>query len=436
MIDPAGTAPPSKEHGVSANSKSSHIVAGAFGNILEWYDFAVFGFLAPVIADQFFPAHDSLAGLIRVYGVFAAGYLMRPLGGMIFGHIGDRVGRKRALELSILMMALPTFLVGVLPTYAQIGTWAALLLIGLRLVQGVSIGGELIGSISYIVEMAPPGKRGFHGSWTLFTATGGILLGSLLVMVLRNALGDEAMAAWAWRVPFLLGIAIAGAGLWLRMGLPESDVFEASSNQATRQSPVVEALREARGAIAHLSVLLCLFAAGFYILFVWMPTYYTDILEPPVPHAYAVNSLAMVALLTAIPVAGALSDRFGRRRVLLTGMILTGFLSYPLFLLIDTGVAAYALAAQVIFAVVIALNQGPIPAYMAEMFPTRIRSSAIGIAYNVTVGVLGGTAPLVSTWLISETGNMAAPAFYLIGLALVSATALLLLRVKQGEPLS
>ena len=314
---------------MSTNDKSSHIVAGAFGNILEWYDFAVFGFLAPVIADQFFPAHDSLAGLIRVYGVFAAGYLMRPLGGMIFGHIGDRVGRKRALELSILMMALPTFLVGVLPTYAQIGTWAALLLILLRLIQGVSIGGELIGSISYIVEMAPPKKRGLHGSWTLFTATGGILVGSLLVTILRNTLGDEAMADWAWRVPFLLGIAIAGAGLWLRMGLPESDVFEARSDPGTKQSPVVEALREASGPIAHLCVLLCLFAAGFYILFVWMPTYYADILEPPVPHAYAINSLAMVALLAVIPVAGALSDRFGRRRVLLTGMVLTQSVYLP-----------------------------------------------------------------------------------------------------------
>ena len=421
---------------MSRNSKTNHVVAGAFGNILEWYDFAVFGFLAPVMASQFFPAQDSLAGLIRVYGVFAAGYLMRPLGGMIFGHIGDRMGRKRALELSILMMALPTVLVGLLPTHAQIGSWAALLLVLLRLIQGVSIGGELIGSISYLVEMAPAKKRGLHGSWTLFTATGGILLGSLLVTALRDALGEQAVADWGWRVPFLLGIVIAGAGLWLRMGLPESEVFEARSDSQDEPSPVTMALREAKGPILHLCALLLLFSAGFYILFVWMPTYYSDILDPPVPHSYAVNSIAMVALLAMIPVAGSLSDRIGRRRVLLIGMASMAVLAYPLFLVIDTGVAAYALGAQAAFAMVIALNQGPIPALMAEMFPTRIRSSAIGIAYNVTLGIVGGTAPLMSTWLIARTGDLAAPAYYLIGLAAVSIVALLGLKLKQGEPLA
>ena len=397
---------------MSRNSKTNHVVAGAFGNILEWYDFAVFGFLAPVMASQFFPAQDSLAGLIRVYGVFAAGYLMRPLGGMIFGHIGDRMGRKRALELSILMMALPTVLVGLLPTHAQIGSWAALLLVLLRLIQGVSIGGELIGSISYIVEMAPAKKRGLHGSWTLFTATGGILLGSLLVTALRDALGEQAVADWGWRVPFLLGIVIAGAGLWLRMGLPESEVFEARSESQDEPSPVTMALREAKGPILHLCALLLLFSGGFYILFVWMPTYYSDILDPPVPHSYAVNSIAMI------------------------GMASMAVLAYPLFLVIDTGVAAYALGAQAAFAVVISLNQGPIPALMAEMFPTRIRSSAIGIAYNVTLGIVGGTAPLMSTWLIARTGDLAAPAYYLIGLAAVSIVALLGLKLKQGEPLA
>ncbi len=425
---------------MSKSNRSNHVIAGAFGNILEWYDFAVFGFLAPAMANQFFPAHDSLAGLIRVYGVFAAGYLMRPLGGMIFGHIGDRMGRKRALELSILMMALPTVLVGLLPTHAQIGSWAALLLVLLRLIQGVSIGGELIGSISYLVEMAPAKKRGLHGSWTLFTATGGLLLGSLLVTALRDTLGAQAVADWGWRIPFLLGIVIAGAGLWLRMGLPESDVFEAraepEAGPEAGPSPVVLALREAGGPILHLCALLLLFAGGFYILFVWMPTYLSDILDPPVPHSYAVNSIAMVALLALIPVAGSLSDRLGRRRVLLTGMVLMAVLAYPLFLVIDTGVAAYVLGAQVVFAVVIALNQGPIPALMAEMFPTRIRSSAIGIAYNVTLGIVGGTAPLASTWLIAQTGDLAAPAYYLTGLATVSTVALLGLKLKQGEPLA
>ena len=427
---------PTGGEAVSEQGNTKNLVAGVFGNVLEWYDFAAFGFLAPVISDQFFPADDTIAGLIKVYGVFAAGYLMRPLGGMIFGHIGDRRGRKRALELSILLMALPTFLVGCLPTHAHIGAAAAGLLIALRLVQGVSIGGELIGSISYIVEIAPPEKRGFHGSWTLFTATAGILLGSLTVTLLRAVLEDESMALWGWRLPFLLGVAIAAVGIWLRVGLDESKVFEESSAlDRSSRSPVVRALSEAGRPIAQLCGLLSLFGSGFYMVFVWMPTYLADILQPPVPHAYRINSLSMVLLLALIPVAGALSDRVGRRVVLMVGIVLAGVLAYPFFLVVDTSVEAYALAAQLVFAAVLAATMGPMPAYMAEMFPTRIRSSAVGISYNTTVGLLGGTTPLVSTWLISETGDVASPALYLIAVSVVSAAALLTLRVKEGTPL-
>ena len=414
----------------------TYVVAGAFGNILEWYDFAVFGFLAPVISSQFFPADDRFAGLIKVYGVFAAGYLMRPIGGMLFGHLGDRFGRKRALELSILMMALPTFLVGCLPTHDQIGTSAALLLIVLRLAQGVSVGGELIGSMSYIVETAPPGKRGLYGSWTLFTAIGGILVGSIAVTLLRGVLDAAELAAWGWRVPFLCGIAIAGVGIWLRLSLPESEAFErASAEDDSDRSPVVRAFAEAGGRIAQLSALLALFGTGFYMLFVWMPTYYTDILHPPIPHAYLINCVSMLLLIALLPVAGALSDRVGRRPVLLVGMILNALLIYPLFVLVDTSQVAFALAAQLGFAVLIAAVQGPMPALMAEMFPTRIRSSALGISYNTTLGLLGGTAPLVATWLISSTGDLAAPAFYLVFLSAVSMVALLTLRVREGGPL-
>jgi len=421
---------------MSSKTNRQHTLAGAFGNVLEWYDFAVFAFLAPVMGTQFFPADDPLASLIKVYGVFAAGYLMRPLGGVIFGHIGDRMGRKRALELSILMMAVPTFLVGCLPTHAEIGTAAAALLIALRLLQGVSVGGELVGSISYVVEMAPPAKRGLHGSWTLFTAIGGILIGSLTVSLLRSLLPDEAMASWGWRLPFLLGIGIAGVGIWLRVGLPESEAFtQSASPDASGRSPVTLALHQAGPRIAHLCAVLALFSAGFYILFVWMPTYYTDILQPPVPHAYWINSLSMFFLLVMIPISGALSDRFGRRPVLITGMLATALLAYPLFVVVDTSVAAYALGAQLVFAILVATNQGPMPAYMAEMFPTPIRSSAIGISYNVMVGLLGGTAPLVSTWLIAESGNLAAPALYLIALAAISGVAVLTLRVKDRGPL-
>jgi MHS family proline/betaine transporter-like MFS transporter len=284
--------------------------------------------------------------------------------------------------------------------------------------------------------MAPPAKRGLHGSWTLFTAIGGILVGSIAVTLLRGALDADDLASWGWRVPFLFGVVIAGVGIWLRVGLPESEAFEqASKEDGSDRSPVLRAVTEAGGRIAHVSALLALYATGFYMLFVWMPTYYTDILHPPIPHAYMVNTVSMVLLLVLLPLSGALSDRVGRKPVLLVGMILTALLVYPLFVAVDTSRVAFALAAQLGFAVLIATVQGPMPAYLAEMFPTRIRSSALGISYNITLGLLGGTAPLIATWLISSTGDLAAPAFYLMFLSVVSIIALLTLRVEEGGPL-
>ncbi len=199
-----------------------HALAGTVGNILEWYDFAVYGFLAPIIGPLFFPEDDTMAGLIKTYGIFAAGYLMRPVGGIVFGHVGDRMGRKKALQLSIAMMAIPTVLVGLLPVYAQIGPMAALLLIVLRLLQGISVGGELIGSMSYLVETAPPGRRGLNGSWSVCGGVAGILLGSLVATLLNNLLSPSAMNDWGWRVPFLSGVVIFAIGSWLRRSLVES----------------------------------------------------------------------------------------------------------------------------------------------------------------------------------------------------------------------
>ena len=208
--------------------ESRHALAGTIGNVLEWYDFAVYGFLAPVISPLFFPEDDVISGLINTYGIFAAGYLMRPLGGVIFGHIGDRVGRKTALQLSIAMMAIPTVLVGLLPVYSQIGASAAILLILLRLLQGISVGGELIGSMSYLVETAPPHRRGLCGSWSVCGGIAGILLGSLMATVLTNSLSEAAMQSWGWRVPFLSGVVIFAVGSWLRRTLVESPDFEKS----------------------------------------------------------------------------------------------------------------------------------------------------------------------------------------------------------------
>ena len=403
-----------------------NVIAGVFGNVLEWYDFAVFGFLAPFISSLFFPADDPLAGLIKTYGIFAAGYLMRPIGGILFGHIGDRLGRKKALQLSIFMMAIPTVLVGFLPTHEQIGATAALLLIILRLAQGLSVGGELIGSVSYLVEIAPVKRKGLHGSWSLFSAVCGILLGSAVVTMISGLTDSDTMLDWGWRVPFISGVVILVVGFWLRKGLEESPVFEQAKEKGELEGfPLLEVLKEMPFRVLRLSGIILLFGAGFYILFVWMPTYLGKIVTPPVGHALLVNTLSMMVLIVVIPLAGLLSDHYGRKQVMLTGIILMGVLAYPLFILIDQGVLWIALAAQLVFAVLMGLIQGPLPAFMVEMFPARTRFSAIGLGYNLTLAVFGGTAPMICTWLIRETGDLTSPAIYLVVLSVISFICLL-----------
>jgi MHS family proline/betaine transporter-like MFS transporter len=411
-------------------------VGGVCGNILEWYDFAVFGFLAPVMSGLFFPEDDLVAGLIKTYGIFAAGYLMRPLGGIIFGHIGDKFGRKKALQLSIMLMAVPTVLVGCLPTHAQIGVYAALLLILLRLLQGVSVGGELIGSVSFLVESAPAGRKGLQGSWTLCSAIGGILLGSLVVTVLTSALGPETMQTWGWRLPFLSGVVILVLGSWLRSGLAESPEFlKELEKKKPSESPLKATLTQMPGRILHLCLALLCFSTSFYMLFVWMPTYLTDIVSPPVEHALLINTLSLVVLIVAIPLAGALSDRTGRKKMLLAANLVLGISVYPLFLLLDSAGVVTALVIQLFFAVMIGAVQGPVPALLVEMFPTRYRYTGIALCYNLGLAVFGGTSPLVSTWLIRSTGNPASPALYLAVLAGLSLIGLGLLQTGRNNQL-
>ena len=397
------------------------VLGGAIGNVLAWYDFAVFGFFAPVISAQFFPSDDPLAGLLKTFGVFAAGYLMRPIGGFLFGRIGDRMGRKRALEISIVAMALPTSLIAVLPTHAQAGVMAAALLVILRLAQGVSVGGEFIGSVCYLVEAAPPKRRCFYGSWSVCGAISGMLLGSAVAAALHALLSEAALQSWGWRLPFLGGLLVGAVGFWLRRNLEESPEFlEVLRAGKLEASPLLQALREAPGRIFQLACLVLLLGVSIYILFIWMPTYLTHIVKAPISGVLAINTGAMAFLLALMFLVGMLCDRVGTRPVLLASSLGTALLAYPLFAWIDGGTLIAVVVAQVIFAVLVSGIQSPIPAAMVSMFPARLRYSAIAAGYNITLAIFGGTAPLVATWLIHATGQLTAPAWYLVAVALVS----------------
>jgi len=398
-------------------------LGGVVGNVMEWYDFAVFGFLAPIITLEFFPNDSKLTGLILTYGIFATGYMMRPLGGIFFGYIGDKLGRKKALILSIFMMAIPTVLIGVMPTYDQIGIYAALLLILLRMIQGLSVGGELIGSVSFMVEIASQKQKGFLGSLTLTSAIGGLLLGSTIVTVLGSLLGENVMHSWGWRIPFLLGIFILAIGLWLREGMSESPEFLTKKEETDFHLPT--AIIKEKYKILQLSAMISLTTIASYIMFVWMPTYLSDIIKHPLHNALLLNTYAMIVLLFSIPLAGYFSDKIGRVRMMIYATISMLILVYPLFLLLQQGEWYMVLVAQITFALIVGFLQGPMPSLMAEMFPVNIRYTSIGIGYNFSVALLGGTAPIIATWLIKITNNLMAPAFYMMFFALLSLGVLL-----------
>jgi MHS family proline/betaine transporter-like MFS transporter len=405
---------------VSSLHRMRTVLAGMIGNVLEWYDFALFGFLAPILSPLFFPTEDRLASLLATYGVFALGFLMRPVGGVFFGHIGDRLGRKKALEWSVLLMALPTTLLGLLPTYAQAGLFAPLALTVIRMVQGLSVGGEFIGSISFLGEHAPVERRGFLGSWSSTSACLGNLLGSGVAAFAGSVMSPAALATWGWRVPFLCGILVGAVGVWIRRGVAESPQFkQAAAEGEVVRVPLLVALRRDRRAILITAGLTLMLSVGYYLPWVWLPTWMSRILPHPLPlsEALTVNTLAMGVLLALGPVFGAWSDRVGRRVVIIAGCAALTLLAYPLFLLLSTGTESADLQGLLVIALLAAMVCGAAPAAYVELFPTETRYSGIALGYNGTQALLGGTTPFIATWLIDITGHVRAPAFLFLAAA-------------------
>ena len=397
--------------------------AGVVGNVLEWYDFAVFGFLSDVIGDVFFPANQKgHLAIAESFAVFGGAFLMRPIGGVAMGYIGDKYGSKDALILSIFLMAFPTFLLGCLPSYEKVGSLAIFLLIVVRLLQGFSVGGNVPSSAVYTLESHPREHWGFYGSLVLMATNVGTLIGSLVGWGLRSSLTDKELHDFGWRIPFIAGVVVSFAGYYLkehgekRPHIPSSDITP---------NPIALAFaNHNRRSLLAASMVPMLWASGFYLSFVWIAIFMNDLIEQPVPGAFGVNAISLfLSVCLFFPVAGGLSDRFGRRNIMTIGGIFMGLVAPVMFFLIGTGSTTVALLSQIIVGISLSLWGAPMITWLVESFEPEARLTSVAIGYNLAQALVGGLSPAMATLMVDYLGP-SSPGIILIILAAVGLTGL------------
>ncbi|MER5972110.1 glycine betaine/L-proline transporter ProP [Streptomyces sp. NPDC002055] len=436
------------------------VKAAALGNAMEWFDFGIYSYLAVTIGKVFFPGGSETTQLLSSFATFAVAFLVRPIGGTFFGTLGDRLGRKKILATTMMLMAAGTFCIGLIPSYQSIGLWAPVLLIFFRLVQGFSTGGEYGGASTFIAEYAPDKKRGYYGSFLEFGTLAGYVGAAGLVAVLNAWLGSAAMEEWGWRLAYLVAGPLGIVGLYLRLKLDETPAFQKLEAQKTQ----VQAENGAEGRakeeeFAHLSenapqktlgrifseqwraLILCIALVGaynitHYMLLSYMPTYLTDELHYDDTHGLLILLGTMVALMLIITRVGPLSDRYGRKPLLMTGM--TGFLvlSAPAFLLVKQGSLPAVITGMGMLGLSLVCLLGTMSAALPALFPTDVRYGSLSIGYNISTSVFGGTTPLVITALIGATGTDMIPAYYTIGAALVGLVAVACMKETARQPLA
>ena len=394
--------------------RTRQIVAAVIGNALEWYDFVVYGFLTVIIARLFFPAQDEYASLLLAMATFGVGFFMRPVGAIVLGVYADRKGRKAALQLIIGLMTLSMAMIAFAPPYAAIGAGAPLIILAARLLQGFATGGEFASATSFLVESAPSHRRGFYGSLQMVGQSLAALCGAVAGTLITRGLAPEQIDSWGWRLPFLFGLIIGPVGLYIRRYLEETEAFLES-----RARPVTNPLRtvvaqNGRGLAVTFGLVIC-GTISYYVVLVYMPTFAKTQLGIPLTDAFVAQVIGLVCLTVAIPLCGALSDRIGRKPVLMAATIAYFVLLYPMFDWVQSSPSFDRLAImQGILCSLVGVFLGPISTAIAEQFPTGVRSTGLAIAYNFAVMLFGGFAQFIVTWLIRETGSTLAPAYYVM----------------------
>ena len=422
---------------IDARAARKITAAGCVGIFAELYDNGIFGFMAATLAVVFFP--NSQNAVLLVFVGYAISFFFRPIGGIICGHLGDRIGRQRLLVFVILLISVATAAIGVLPTYAAIGVAAPILLILLRVLQGFSVGGEAAGAMTFLAEHAPEGKRGLYTSFAQIASFLSLLIGTLIAAAMTSGLGTDRMQAFGWRIPFLLAIPLGITGIYIRKRISDTPNFTRLQEEGgLSKNPLKEAFASPQHRRA---MLLALFiplmnGSGYYVLFTYMPTFMSKELHFGNVQGLLVTAVSLVVISIVIPFMGALSDRIGRKKVLMGSAIAMAIAGLPCYLLIGTGSVPLAIVGACVMAVIFAGHTGVIHILLVELFPTRVRYSAYGLGYNVSSALFGGTAPLLMTYLISQTHNVYMPAFYAVITAVGTLIAVSRVTDRAHVPLS
>jgi MHS family proline/betaine transporter-like MFS transporter len=422
------------QQATASDARRRALAAACVGNLVEWYDFALYGAFATLLAAEFFPGADPAGGLLATFAVFGVAFLARPAGALLFAHYGDRLGRRWALAVTLLLMAVVTAGIGLLPGYDSVGWLAPALLVLLRAGQGVGLGGEYGGSAALVVEYAPADRRGWYGGWQWATVALGLAAGIATAALLSATLEGPALRAWGWRLAFLLALPLGLVGLYIRLRIEETPGFQAVQRLgAAARTPLADTLRAARREVVVGFGIVAMISATFNIFYVFLPSQLAITGRAPLTRALAAALVGLLVAAGAAPIAGRLSDRVGRRPLLVAGVIALLLLTVPLTALLQRGEPGGLLLGYILIG--LALGTLVPSTFLAELFPTRLRYSGLSLTYGLASALFGGTAPALATFLVRRTGADLAPAWYATGLTVVAIACVVLAPETAGRPL-